>query len=111
MSPLPWANTLRAWDGISGILEWNDWHITAFWSQFVPVQKYDFNTGDAQTVFYGVYATGLIPTTDVGLDLYFLGLDKDDDVTFNGTTGDEQRYTFGARVFDSIGDTGLDYLN
>lgn len=109
VSPLPWANTLRRWDGVSAILDIGGWNIHAFWSQFAPVQKYDFNDADAQTQFYGVYTTAQLSGAGPGLDLYFLGLDRDDPITFNGTTGTEERYTLGGRLFGAIGDTGLDF--
>ncbi len=110
VSPLPWANTLRRWDGVTGIYTGGGWDVTGFWSQFVPVKKYEFNTPDAQTQFFGVYATGWIPNVDaIGLDLYFLGLDKDDAITVNGTTGHEKRYTLGGRLFGAFGESGFDY--
>jgi hypothetical protein len=110
VSPLPWANTLRRWDGVTLMLDCAGWKATAFWSQFAPVQKYEFNSADAQTQFYGLYATTSLPVSDseVGLDLYFLGLDKDDPITFNGTTGHEERYTIGGRLFGGFGG-GFDY--
>jgi hypothetical protein len=109
VSPLPWANTLRRWDGVSAILDVGGWNLHGFWSQFVPVKKYDFNTADAQTQFYGVYATGSLADTGIGVDTYFLGLDKKGPVTFNGTTGPERRYTLGGRLFGGIADTAFDY--
>jgi hypothetical protein len=109
VSPLPWANTLRAWDGVSVILTAPNLKITGFWTQFVPVQKYDFNDSDAQTEFFGAYATIKVPDAKAAIDLYFLGLDREDMQTFNGTMGDEERYTLGGRVSGKIGDTSLDY--
>ncbi len=109
VSPLPWANTLRRWDGISAVLDAWDWQFTPFWSQFVPVRKHDFNQADAQTEFYGIYATGAVHGTNANADVYFLGLDRDGPVTFNGTIGSEQRYTIGGRVFGNTGDSGFDY--
>jgi hypothetical protein len=109
VSPLGWSNTLRRWDAIGGILDCEGWKVHGFWSQFVPVEKYEFNDPDHDSEFYGAYATGKVPTTDIGLDLYFLGLEKSDDVTFNGTTGEEDRYTLGGRLFGKFGDSGFDY--
>lgn len=109
VSPLAWSNTLRAWDGISAILTSGDWKTHAFWTQYAPVGRHDFNESDAQTQFFGIYATGKVPETDVGLDAYFLGLDRDDAVTFNGTTGPEERYTLGGRLFGRFGESDFDY--
>ncbi len=109
VSPLPWSNTMRAWDGLTGILEWGDWRIEGFWSQFAPVQKYDFNDADPDIQLYGVYSTGRVPAADMGLDLYFLGLTNKLPRTYNGTTGPEDRYTLGSRVHGALADTGFDY--
>ena len=109
VSPLPWANTLRRWDGVSGILDWGGWNVRGFWSRFVPVKKYRFNDSDNRTQFFGVYATGPLGLEGVKLDIYFLGLDEDDPVTFNGTTGPQERYTFGGRLFGPVGASGFDY--
>lgn len=109
VSPLPWANTLRRWDGVSAIAKVDGWTVTGFWSYYAPVQKYDFNDADDDIQFFGVYATGRIPDTDVGLDLYYLGYDNDHMVTFNGTTGKETRHTLGGRIFGTCADSGFDY--
>ncbi len=109
VSPLPWANNIRAWDGVSAIANVGGWNVHGFYTQFVPVRKHDFNQADAQTEFFGFYATRKILDDKVGLDAYFLGLDKEDPVTFNGTTGPEERYTIGGRVFGKIADTSFDY--
>ncbi len=109
VSPLGWSNTLRTWDGVSAILQYRKWQVTAFWAQFAAVQKYSFNDPDAQTQLYGVYGTGKLFDTSIDLDLYFLGYDKDDRVTFNGTTGTEERYTVGGRLFGPFGKSTIDY--
>ena len=102
VSPLPWANTVRTWDGISAILDAPGWKVTGFWAEFVPIDQYDWNTPDDGTRFYGGYATTNFPTSDLGWDFYFLGLEKDM-ATFNGTSGEEDRYTIGTRVFGDLG--------
>ncbi len=111
VSPLPWGNTLRAWDGVSLIYKQGGWVTHGFWTQFVPVQKYDANTSDRQTQFFGVYATGpLDAQRGIKSDIYFLGLDQSDSTnTFNGTTGAERRYTVGGRLFGKVGDGPWDY--
>jgi len=111
VSPLVWSNTMRAWDGVSAIVETGGWTYHAFWTQFAPVRKYDANQSDRHTQFFGLYASGLL-CGDCGMnaDLYFLGLDQDDPTnTYNGTTGAERRYTVGGRVFGKVQDTGWDY--
>jgi len=108
VSPLPWSNTMRRWDGISGILEHEGWTVHSFWTQFVPVLKYEFNEAEEDIEFYGVYATTKIIGDTVGLDLYYLGLERTT-ATFNGTTGGEDRHTLGGRLFGKIADTSFDY--
>ncbi|MHC5003647.1 MAG: alginate export family protein, partial [Planctomycetota bacterium] len=109
VSPLGWSNTLRRWDGVSGILKYRGWTVTGFWSQFAPVEKYEFNDPDRQTQLYGVYATSKLTDPGIGVDLYWLGFERNDSVTFNGTTGEEDRYTVGGRLWGDIGDSGFDY--
>jgi hypothetical protein len=92
VSPLGWSNTLRRWDGVSGILEWGQWDLTGFWAQFVPVEKYEFNDSDSDVQLFGLYTTGPLAS-----------------VTINGTTGTEERYTIGGRLFGKIADTAFDY--
>lgn len=101
VSPLPWANTLRTWDGASAILEGEGFKLHAFLTQFAPVQKYRFNDVNRNIDFYGGYLTTKVPTTDFGWDLYFLGLERTA-ATFNGTTGAEDRYTFGTRIWGNL---------
>lgn len=108
-SPLPWGNTLRAWDGLSVILQQADWSITGFWTQFAPVRKFDFNQADAEIEFFGAYASGSLGFgTTVNLDVYLLGLDRSNS-QFNGLNQSEQRYTAGTRLFGVIPDSGFDY--
>ncbi|QDU69196.1 alginate export family protein [Engelhardtia mirabilis] len=93
VSPLPWANVLRTWDGASARVPLGDWNVDAFWTEFVVVDDDAFNeAGDDQ--LFGLYGTrGLDGKV---LDLYLLGTQRDGR-TFNGTTGNEDRYTLGAR--------------
>jgi hypothetical protein len=101
---------LRAWDGVTGIVNAGSWIVTGFWSQFVPVKSYDFNTPEAARPLYGVYVNNRFDTAYIkGLELYFLGLENRDPVSYNGTTGPEERYTLGGRVWGRIGNLPLDY--
>ncbi len=109
VSPLPWANTLRRWDGVSAIIQFNGWTVTGFWSQFAPVQKYEFNDSNSDIQFFGVYASGLLADTGIGLDVYYLGLDRDGMFAFNGTVGNETRHTIGGRIHGSFGDSNFDF--
>lgn len=110
VSHLPWANSQRSWDGARLTLETGGWNIDAFYTRFVPTEKYGFNDWASGSDFWGVYATGQLGEgKSVGLDLYYLGLSNDGPVTVNGTSGEESRYTVGSRVFGKFGDSGFDY--
>jgi len=106
VSPLPWGNTIRSWDGVSALLSTTNFKAHAFWTQFVPVRKYDFNTAEATRDFYGIYTTSTLGP--VGLDLYYLGF-QNNGVVFNGSAGNEERHTVGGRLFGKFGDSDFDY--
>jgi hypothetical protein len=99
VSPLPWGNAYRHWDGFSAIVDIKGWNARGFWTEFSPVDKYEADVPDGQTKFWGFYATHGKPIDLIAGDLYFLGLNKEDNVTFNGTIGPEDRYTIGGRIF------------
>ena len=101
VSPLDWSNSMRAWDGVMAILTCKAWKIHGFWTQFVPVQKYDFNDVNDDEQFYGIYATGPVGATPVALDVYWLARERD--------AIDDDRHTIGGRVHGKVGTTGLDY--
>ena len=112
VSPLDWSNTRRTFDGFSGILDTERWRVHAFWTQQVPVDKYDFNSADSQGLFYGLYSTMKYDDKSGGVDLYFLGLDNDVSAAapgFNGSSGDEMRFSLGARAFGNFDNSNLDY--
>ncbi|QDU85613.1 hypothetical protein Pla163_27450 [Planctomycetes bacterium Pla163] len=106
VSPLPWGNALRTWDG--GALTWSndELEVTGFYTQFVPVMKTDFNEADPQNALWGLYATRRPQEDTLGTDLYLLGSERDPR-TFNGTTGEDQRLTIGLRLFGDLG-SGFD---
>ena len=107
VSPLPWANAFRHWDGVSAILETHGWNVEGFWTHFTPVEKYGFNDPDSGNLFSGIYGTGKT-WGGVGMDLYWL-LKDHDGRTFNGTTGDEERHTLGGRVWGKVPQFHIDY--
>lgn len=111
VSTLPWANSQRSWDGGRVILETNNWQIDGFYTRYTPVQKYQFNDWLAGPDFWGIYATGKLGngSTTIGIDLYYLGIETDGAVAFNGSTGIEERHTVGTRLFGTLGDSGFGY--
>lgn len=96
VSPLPWGNTLRTWDGVTA--EWRSgaWSVTGLATAYVPVDKTEYNSPDDDITLFGVYATRAPQPGGHGLDLYALGNERPE-VAVNGTAGDEERQTFGAR--------------
>jgi len=110
VSPLPWANAMRSWDAARAIVELEGWRVDAFYSRYIPVQSYEFNDWGPGSNFYGVYGAGGVEIleTPLALDLYVLGLDRDD-VVFNGSAGDEDRYSLGTRLGGALGESGFDF--
>jgi Alginate export len=76
--------------------------------ELVVVHKYRFNESTTDQELYGIYGTGPAHFLPVNLDLYWLGVDNPG-VTFNGTSGREQRQTLGGRVWGKTGKSGLDF--
>ena len=104
-----WANTRRTFEGASGGFTSPTSAVTAFWARPVPVRKYEFNRSDSTTSLYGAYATHRVPDVNLGLDAYWIRLDRQG-AAFNGTAGRELRHTVGARVFGPLRPTGgIDY--
>jgi hypothetical protein len=107
VSPLPWANALRRWDGVTAVYKAGGWTATGFGSYFAPTLSDGFNKTDTDRPFWGVYAAGKAGASP-GFDVYYLGYGRKPAPTWNGTTGDETRHTLGARVFGKAG-SGWDY--
>jgi len=107
VSPLPWGNTLRTWDGASLHLANESGFVDAFWSLYAPVRKHKFNKPDEDQQFFGVYASGRPDVPGMVVELYALGLVQNGTYTFNGTTGNDDRYTLGTRVLTPLGSRAL----
>ena len=95
VSPLPWGNTLRSWDGFDLRYQGGKWVVDSFAAYFAPVVPNDFNEPDTDHRFYGVYASHRAGKWVI--EAYGLGIERLD-ASFNGTTGNEDRLTFGSRV-------------
>jgi hypothetical protein len=96
VSPLVWANAMRTFEGLT--VEWRAgaWTVTGIATQFVPVDKTDFNEADDDTRLFGVHAKNSAPGAKNGYELYALGNSRAN-VNANGTLGDADRLTFGTR--------------
>jgi hypothetical protein len=105
VSCLPWANSLRTWDGVQAIVTSGDWNITAIGTEFVPV---DPGTGighaNSDEKLYGVYAKRVTPGKPDGLEVYALRNEWVQPRNFNGTVGADRRWTLGVRQWGPFAD-------
>ncbi len=113
VSPLPWSNTMRTWDGVSMIYKNPQWTSTAFYTHFVPVKKTKFNSSTNDQLFSGVYSTWKMPKTTAQMDLYWLSLDRLRQL-FAGPNGTAQiakgnTNTIGSRLFGQLSSSEMSY--
>jgi hypothetical protein len=107
IGPLDWTNARRTFEGAKVSLVRGKHALDAFWVRPVNVEKEEFNNGNGDISFAGLYDTiqfpDLIRPGDKSrLELYGL-IFNSTDATFaqNASTGpeDEDRYTIGARFY------------
>lgn len=107
LSSLPWANNLRSFDGGRVTIEASGWAVDGFYTRVVANEKYEFNDWTSGSDVFGIYATTKLGANDQGtIDVYYIGTDRDN-ATFNGTTGHEQRHTFGTRINTPVAELPL----
>jgi len=107
VGPDAWTNTARSWDAARVELKSGGWRIDGFYSRYAGVKKYEFNDWHTGPTFYGVYASGE-PGGGIHVDGYWFALDRRT-AAFNGSSGQEDRHTLGARVWGAVPDTGFGY--
>ena len=91
-------NIPQAFDGLRAIVDDGPIRVDAFHLRPVAVGGGDFDDRASKTRrLDGVYAT-LAPTTDTGIDAYWLGYENEQ-ARFAGRIGRETRDTFGLRFF------------
>jgi hypothetical protein len=104
ISPLDWTNTRRTFDGgkVSIVSPGARNTLDVFWVHPVIVDEPRLDSFTDDQDFLGAYDTlslpGFINGAGTKLDIYLLYLDKFA-ATFAEGTGDEQRYTAGARLY------------
>ena len=103
-----WSNLRRTWAGFSGILEIGKSDLTFFWARPIRVTKYHFNHPDSGTQFYGLHFNHRLPPAWGTAEMYWYGLDNRQ-ATYNGSSGRENRHTFGGHNVNQIGKSGFDY--
>ncbi len=108
VGPGDFTQIARAFDGGTAIVQIGDWTVTPFWTQSVIVNKYEFNEPSHRHKLFGLFSTGPAHILPINLDLYWLGVDNRG-VTFNGTSGREERQTLGARAWGKIAETNFDF--
>lgn len=112
VSPLPWFNNFRSWDGASARLASGPWVWDALWAYFVPIDATGFNEADSDDLFWALHARhGAWRGLD-GVELYAIGIDREAGLagtSFNGTSGDTWRGTFGTRVFGTFDSRRFDW--
>lgn len=106
VSALPWANSLRTWDGAAAIVSRGPWTVTAFGGAFVPVDPDGVGSSNDDEMLYGLYARRVAPGAADGLELYVLRNDWDQPRAFNGTVGADKRWTLGLRNWGALGARG-----
>lgn len=96
------TNARLAFDGARATLNARRSTFDAFVVRPVDQRTGLFNDGqDDNTTFWGVYtAMPLLPDKRLGLDLYYLGLNREN-TRFQSGVGDELRHSLGARVWGS----------
>jgi len=99
----------RTFDGGAAAARIADWTVTPFWTEPVVItEKYKFNESSSDHKLFGIFGSGPAHFLPVILDLYWLGVDNVG-VTFNGTSGREERHTLGGRVHGTAGPSPLDF--
>ncbi len=98
VSPLAFVNSMRTFEGATAEWRQGAWTLTGLYTALVPVDKTGANEADEDTTLFGVYARHAVKGAKDGFDLYVLGNGRAA-ATYNGTTGEEDRLTFGGRAF------------
>jgi hypothetical protein len=101
-------NVQRSFDGVRvSFSKSDDFRIDGFLVRPVNPKIGTFNdSSDSTQLFWGVYATTVIPGLPGKADLYYLGLDRDD-AHFAQGLANEHRHTVGARLFEK--ERGVDW--
>jgi len=107
VSPLDWSNTRRTWDGARIIVKNPAWRVDAFATEYVPVEKHDFNEAESDQKFSGVYETHTVADLGLKYEFYLLALDRDD--LSEGRYSNDERYTAGLRLAGTCKLTGIEY--
>jgi hypothetical protein len=101
-------NIPQAFDGVRAIAEHGSVRVDAFHLRPVEIGAGDLDDRTSNTRrLDGVYAT-IMPTTDIGVDAYWLGFENEQ-ARFGGRTARETRDTYGLRFFGKHGNLGWNW--
>lgn len=103
VSPLPWANSLRAWDTARVVVARDAWRYDAFFGRLAVTDKYELNDWRNGHSLWGLYGSGKVGAAEDSLDVYYVGFDGDAPVVVNGTAGEDRRHTVGTRYSGTRG--------
>jgi hypothetical protein len=99
-------NVRQSFDGLRITRQTEALRLDAFFVRPMTITPGPFDDrSNRDQAFYGLYVAGRLSKA-VGLDLYALGIDRDD-VGFGAVTGDERRRGLGARLAGQMG--GVDF--
>jgi hypothetical protein len=98
LSTLDWANTRRTFEGVKAFWHGEQWDVDAFWVEPVVPDPKNFDHGDEERSFTGLWLTHR-PQKGHFLDLYYLNLDQQANVALGrgGVPGDFNVSTIGTR--------------
>jgi hypothetical protein len=95
ISPLDWANTRRTFEGVKLLYTSGDMALDGFYTNFVPVQPFNFDEADYNQSFYGLWGT-YSGYSDATVDLFWIGY-EDETAAFS-------IYTGGGRIYGGMDD-------
>jgi hypothetical protein len=109
IGPAPWGrNVPRAWEGATGRRDLFGWSWTGFWGELVLPDPTDFDERSAGDKLWGAYGTRPVGEAGLRSDAYVIGRQQSA-ITYNGTTGEEDRYTVGGRLYRNKGHEHFDF--
>lgn len=104
VSPDPWTNTRRAFDGVRLFGDLGAFSLDAFAAMPVRTARVDFNRSGPEHALFAAQLGATVldtPSAAVTLDAWWL-LALDDQARFGGTVGEHQRHTIGGRLHSRL---------
>ena len=107
VSPLPWGNSLRTWQGARVDHMGKNWQTTVFATRFVPVERYERNRTDNNQKFSGIYTSGKVGGWGTDFYLYNLADKNDRDLFTWGTNLTKKADRWDINI-EAVAQTGSD---